>query len=333
MKFEYLDLHSTDPYFNLACEQFIFDELPRDRSYLMLWQNHNTIVVGRYQNTYSQINIDYVREHGINVARRLSGGGTVYHDRGNLNYTIITDAGDMEELNMQLFCLPVVRTLQGLGAHAEINGRNDIIIDGKKFSGNSQYVKNGRIMHHGTILFDSDLSAVGDALRVDESKIAAKGIPSVRSRVTNVRPYLNDSSLTLSRFRALLLQEITAGAEASEHILTADEQEKIRALREHYASWEWNYGHSPACTVSKAQRFEGCGRIEACLSADRGRVTELEFFGDFFSFLSPELLAERFVGACLTEDAFRAILRTAEPADYFSGIDKEEFSAFMLSLL
>ena len=330
MKFEYLDLHTLDAYFNLACEQYVFDELPRDRSYLMLWQNRNTIVIGRYQNTYSQINSDYVRQHGINVARRLSGGGAVYHDMGNLNYTVITDAGDMDALNMQLFCLPVVRTLRSLGVNAEVNGRNDITVDGKKFSGNSQYVKNGRVMHHGTVLFDSDLSVVGEALRVDESKIAGKGVASVRSRVTNVRPYLKDG-VTLPDFRSMLLKEVTAGSEAVEHILSDAELEKITAMREQYASWEWNFGRSPAFTASKVKRFDGCGRIEACLSSEHGRVTSLEFYGDFFSFLSPELLAERFIGVCLSENEFRAVLRGISPADYFSGIDKEEFSSFMLS--
>ena len=155
MKLSYLDLMTTDPSYNLAMEQYVFDCLPRDRMYFMLWQNDNAIIVGKYQNTISEINEQAVRERGIRVVRRLSGGGAVYHDMGNLNFTFITDAGGSSALDMKLFCAPVVRTLAALGVKAEVNGRNDITIDGKKFSGNSQYLRQGRVMHHGTIMFDS----------------------------------------------------------------------------------------------------------------------------------------------------------------------------------
>ena len=181
MKLSYLDLMTTDPSYNLAMEQHVFDCLPRDRMYFMLWQNDNAIIVGKYQNTIAEINEEAVRERGIRVVRRLSGGGAVYHDMGNLNFTFITDVGESNALDLKLFCEPVVRTLATLGVKAEVNGRNDITIDGKKFSGNSQYIRQGRVMHHGTIMFDSDLSVVSEALRVDPTKIQTKGIRSVRS--------------------------------------------------------------------------------------------------------------------------------------------------------
>ena len=187
MKLSYLDLMTTDPSYNLAMEQYVFDCLPRDRMYFMLWQNDNAIIVGKYQNTIAEINEEAVRERGILVVRRLSGGGAVYHDMGNLNFTFITDVGESNALDLKLFCEPVVRTLATLGVKAEVNGRNDITIDGKKFSGNSQYIRQGRVMHHGTIMFDSDLSVVSEALRVAPTKIQTKGIRSVRSRVTRAR--------------------------------------------------------------------------------------------------------------------------------------------------
>jgi len=333
MKIRYLDLYTTDPYFNLACEQFVFDELPRDCSYVMLWQNSSTIVIGKYQNTYSQINTDYVRENGIKVARRLSGGGAVYHDMGNLNYTFITDAESMEGLNMQLFCRPVVRTLERLGVPAQINGRNDITIDGKKFSGNSQYVKSNRVMHHGTILFDADLSAVGKALQVDESKIQSKGIRSVRSRVTNVRPYLPDDSITLPAFRQLLLEEMLTGFDAEEQVLSEADIAKINTLREKYASWEWNYGRSPEFTVRRSRRFEGCGQLDVCLTAEGGTVSDVTFYGDYFSFKEPELLSQKLIGLCLSEEAFSGVLLREDPSVYFSGIDREAFIEFMMSFI
>mgnify|MGYP000195139918 CR=1 FL=1 len=222
MKLSYLDLMTTDPSYNLAMEQHVFDCLPRDRMYFMLWQNDNAIIVGKYQNTIAEINEEAVRERGIRVVRRLSGGGAVYHDMGNLNFTFITDVGESNALDLKLFCEPVVRTLATLGVKAEVNGRNDITIDGKKFSGNSQYIRQGRVMHHGTIMFDSDLSVVGEALRVDPTKIQTKGIRSVRSRVTNVAEHLPER-VTLPEFRRILLENILRENPGEEYPLTPDD--------------------------------------------------------------------------------------------------------------
>ena len=190
MEWNYLDLTTTDPHWNLALEQYVFDRLPRDRSYFLLWQNDRSVIIGKHQNTPAEIDLPYVEAQGIQVVRRLSGGGAVYHDLGNLNFTFITDGEGAGTLDFALFCRPVVRVLESFGVSAQISGRNDITVCGKKFSGNSQYTREGRVMHHGTILFDSDLDAVTRALRVDEEKIRSKGVPSVRSRVTNLKEHL-----------------------------------------------------------------------------------------------------------------------------------------------
>ena len=157
-RLSYLNLYTTDPAWNLAAEQYVFDALPRDRTYFMLWQNDNAIIIGKHQNAAAEIDQQFVRENGVRVVRRLSGGGAVYHDMGNLNFTFIADAGSMESINFKLFCQPVVAALAALGVQAEVNGRNDMTINGQKFSGNSQYLKEGRVMHHGTIclLYTSD---------------------------------------------------------------------------------------------------------------------------------------------------------------------------------
>ena len=176
MPWSFIDVKSTDPTFNLALEQYAFDALPRDRSWFLLWRNHNAIVIGRHQNTLAEINEEAVREREVTVVRRLSGGGAVYHDLGNLNFTFIQDAGQAGQLDMGLFCRPVAQALQAMGVNAQVNGRNDITIDGQKFSGNSQYIREGRVMHHGTILYSSDLETVGQVLRVDPEKIQAKGV-------------------------------------------------------------------------------------------------------------------------------------------------------------
>ena len=217
---EYINSPRTDPCWNLALEQYVFDSLDRSKSYFMLWQNHNTIVVGKNQNTVAEINSDFVRAHDITVVRRLSGGGAVYHDLGNLNFTFITDADKMDGIDLHMFCVPIVETLRSFGVQAEISGRNDITVDGKKFSGNSQYVREGRVMHHGTIMFDSDLTTVTQALQVDRDKIQSKGIKSVASRVTNLRPYMPEGT-TLAQFRQRLLEYLSVAEPLHTLTLTA----------------------------------------------------------------------------------------------------------------
>ena len=319
-KLSYLDLYTTDPAYNLAAEQYVFDALPRDRMYFMLWQNRNAIIIGKYQNPLAEINAPFVEEKGIQVVRRLSGGGAVYHDMGNLNFTFIVDAGNAEELDMHLFCQPVVRTLETLGVHAEVNGRNDITIDGKKFSGNSQYMRGGRVMHHGTIMFDSDLSVVGQALHVDVSKIQAKGLKSVRSRVTNVRPYL-PRDIELPEFRRILLENILLENPGEAYALTESDRAAIEELRRtRYATWDWNYGSSPECTLLKRRRIEGVGTVEARIFVEHGRITAIRFVGDFFSADEPEALAARFVGRRPEREEFAAALEGVDASRYFMGI-------------
>jgi lipoate-protein ligase A len=325
MKLSYLDLSTTDPAWNLAMEQYVFDSLPRDRMYFMLWQNDNAIIIGKHQNTLAEINESYVKSRGIRVVRRLSGGGAVYHDLGNLNFTFITDAADTEELNFRLFCLPIVRALETLGVRAEVNGRNDITIDGRKFSGNAQYLKRGRVMHHGTIIFDSDLSVVEKALQVDPAKILSKGIKSVRSRVTNVAEHLS-RDISLAEFRRLLLENILAETPGSEYPLTEDDLAAVQALRDtRYALWDWNWGASPQCTLLRKKRVEGCGTVEAYLSVEHGVIAGLEFRGDFFSATEPEELAGRFIGLRPERAQYERALRGVDVSRYFTGLSNADF--------
>ena len=253
-RLSYLNLYTTDPAWNLAAEQYVFDALPRDRTYFMLWQNDNAIIIGKHQNAAAEIDQQFVRENGVRVVRRLSGGGAVYHDMGNLNFTFIADAGSMESINFKLFCQPVVAALAALGVQAEVNGRNDMTINGQKFSGNSQYLKEGRVMHHGTIMFDSDLDRVAQALHVDQEKIAAKGVVSVRSRVTTVRQHM-PHPVELEEFRRVLLDNILAQQPGEEYVFTEEDKSQIARLREQrYATWEWNYGQSRECEMTRQKR-------------------------------------------------------------------------------
>ena len=318
----YLDLTTTDPAWNLAVEEYVFDHLPKDRMYVMLWQNDHAIIIGKHQNTLAEINESYVKEQGIRVVRRLSGGGAVYHDMGNLNYTIIADARE-DSLDFGRFCDMVIRALAKAGVQAERNGRNDMTIDDKKFSGNAQYVRGGRIMHHGTILFDSDMSVLAGALRVDPAKIQAKGIKSVRSRVTNVRPYLPED-LTLAQFRAFLLESILEQFPGEKYELSETDIAAISAIKEkRYGTWQWNFGSSPACTVTKKQRFEGCGTVEAYIDMDKGCIKEISFRGDFFAAEDPAALADALANCPLEEAMLLQRLQNYDISRFFMGLNRE----------
>ena len=322
-------LTTVDPSFNLVAEQYVFENLPKDRNYFMLWQNDNAVIIGKYQNTLAEINQPYVEAHKIKVVRRLSGGGAVFHDLGDLNYTYITNAGELETLNMRVFCEPIVKALSEFGVTAEINGRNDMTIHGKKFSGNAQYIRHGRVMHHGTLLYNSDLSAVSKALQVDPEKIRAKGIESVRSRVTNIRRYLKED-VPLFAFREMLLSFIRRGTESEEYAFSEKNLREIERIKqERYDTWEWNYGKSPECSILKSARVEGCGIIEVYLETDHSLITDVSFRGDFFSTRDPEELIPNFIGKKPDADGFSQALEGIDVEKYFTGLTKEQ----MLSLL
>lgn len=330
MKFSYLNLRTTDAAWNLAAEQYVFDALPNDRSYLMLWQNKNAVIVGKYQNTAVEINAEYVKAHKIQVVRRLSGGGAVYHDLGNLNYSFITDASGSGKIDFQGFCQPVIRILRSFGVPAELNGRNDMTVNGKKFSGNAQYIRKGRVLHHGTILFDSDLEAVGHALHVDAEKLQNKGVASVRSRVTNLRPWFGEE-IGLDAFRKALLAEFQRETPGDPYLFTETDRQAIDEIRrQRYACWDWNYGRSPAGSMEKKRRIEGCGTVTASLSVDRGRIQTLSFSGDFFSTLEPDALAEHLIGAKLNEEGLDQALAEWDPGLYLRGMTREKLLRLLL---
>jgi len=330
-KMYYIQSNSTDPYYNLALEQHVFDKLDRSHSYFMLWQNDNAIIVGKHQNTIEEINAAYVKEKGITVARRLSGGGAVYHDLGNINFTFIVDDNNGKPFDFATFCVPVVQVLASMGVKAEISGRNDMTIDGKKFSGNSQYSKQGRVMHHGTILYDSDLQVVSKALNVSVDKIESKGIKSVRSRVTNVRPYVSEDIPTtdfLNALRDFMFKE----NDMQPYELTEEDERNIRQLRDEvYSRWEWNYGKSPAHTIWKARRVEGCGKLEIFINmAKSGIIEDIAFYGDFFSNLDPAGLSAVLKGCFLEEESLRTALTGTSVGKYINNLTVNDFVSIML---
>lgn len=321
----YLDISTTDPRYNLALEQYVFDSLPRGHSFFLLWQNDRAVIVGKHQNTYAEVNAQYVREHGLYVVRRLSGGGAVYHDLGNLNFTFICDLVPSEAIDYKKFCVPIVDTLKEFGVQAEFTGRNDMTICGKKFSGNAQYIRRGRVMHHGTILFSSDLSAMAQALHVDAAKLRTKGIRSVSSRVTNISEHLA-SNVPLSTFRSALLTHILRTCPSAPYLLTGQDCSAVQALcQNRYATWEWNYGVSPECTIRKHRWVEGCGEVDAYLTIEHGLISGAKFYGDFFNLLDPGDLAARLIGVCPDREGISAAIQGLSISQYFIGLGREDF--------
>ena len=318
----YYESDSTDPYFNLALEEYFFEKMDRSKSYFLLWQNANTIVVGKYQNTAEEINRQYVEDHGIRVARRLSGGGAVYHDMGNLNFTFIVDQNEIEDFNFHAFVIPLIETLKMIGIKAEFNGRNDVTINGAKFSGNSQYSKKGRLMHHGCIMLDSDLNVVSEALCVKNAKFSSKSVKSVRSRVTTINANAPEP-IDMETFKALMRDQIFATSHPTTAVLTPEQIKEIRALRdEKYATWEWNFGASPDYDMRKERKFLA-GLITVLLKVSAGRIEDVHFYGDFFGNGDISELEQVLIGHKL-DDTLMGHLNGLDVDAYIKGIGADD---------
>lgn len=315
-----------DPHFNLALEEYAVKYLDPKEDYIILWQNEPSVIIGRNQNTIEEINAKYIKDFDINVVRRLSGGGAVYHDLGNLNFTFVVNNEKDSVSNFKKFTEPVISALEKFGIKAEFSGRNDITIDGKKFSGNAQYYHKNRLLHHGTILFNSDLSVVANALNVKMDKIASKGIKSVRSRVTNVYPYL-ENKITIEEFKATLLKFLTEDENYSEKelILKQEDLDIIQKLMdERYLKWEWNYGASPEFDIQKSMRFDG-GKLELNFDVKDGVIKDIKIFGDFFGNRDVCELETILIDRNYREEDIREALDSTEFSQFFSAITKDNF--------
>jgi lipoate-protein ligase A len=329
----YIESKSIDPYYNLALEQFVFDRLSKETgsSFFMLWQNHNAIIVGKHQNTLEEINAAFVKEHNISVVRRLSGGGAVYHDLGNVNFTFITDADNTKGMDFSIFCKPIQKVLLSFGIPVEISGRNDMDVEGKKISGNAQYLKEGRVMHHGTILYDSNLEILSQALNAGKEKIESKAIKSVRSRVTNIRPYMKQDMPTLE-FREAVKNNIIRSLDMNEVTLGSEHDALVKELKQKvYSQWSWNYGNSPPYTIRKERRIDGCGKIEILLDVEQeGKIRNAAFFGDFFGNSDLEELGNVLIGHHLEYNELKTLLNSIDISHYFYGLDTAMFLAVLL---
>jgi len=309
---------NKDPRINLAIEEYLIKSIAPKEEILMFYINKPSIIIGRNQNTIQEINVDYVKANDIIVVRRLSGGGAVYHDLGNLNFSFIAPNSPGNFNNFCKFTQPVIKVLMKMGVPAELSGRNDILADGKKISGNAQYVSGLRILSHGTLLWDTDLSVVGEALRVKQSKIESKGIKSVRSRVANITEFLPENPPDIMTFRQMIIDGVNSENPLEEYVLSETDWENIHQLsRERYQTWEWNFGKSPAFGIQREIRYGG-GCVEAWLDVSRGGViNQVKFYGDFFGQRDVAELEAALAGCRYEPSAILERLSDLEVNDYF----------------
>ncbi|WP_372629911.1 lipoate--protein ligase [Cohnella sp.] len=321
----------TDPTLNLALEEYILRSLPDTDDYLLFYINEPSIIIGKNQNTVEEINAEYVEQNGIHVVRRLSGGGAVYHDLGNLNFSFIMKDDGQSFHNFKKFTEPVVRALHKLGIEAELTGRNDLQVGERKISGNAQFSTRGKMFSHGTLLFDSEIENVVSALKANAEKYVSKATKSIRSRVANLSEFLREP-MTVEQFREKLLVSLFEGeADIPRYELSEQDWANVRKLAdERYRSWEWNYGRSPAFNVRQTKRIEGAGTFDVRLQVENGVIAGAALYGDFFGRGDSAELAAKFVGIRYEAEAVGALLDGIDLPFYVGPVTKEQWLELML---
>lgn len=329
----YLINNSDSCFFNHAAEEYLMNKF--NDEVFMLWINKPSILIGRNQNTLTEINYDYVNEKKIDVVRRLSGGGTVYNDFGNMNFSFITfrDKENSEVKNgFEKFALPVIKALQSLGVNAEFTGRNDVTIEGKKFSGNAQYFQKDKLLHHGTLLFDCDMAGLSAALKSKALKFKNKGVKSVGGRVTNILPHLH-KTMTLEEFREYLKNYIieTHNIEKIIEFNEEDIKEIEKISKERFESWEWNYGKCPVYTYENSVKHPS-GLVEYSLNVEESIITNISIYGDFFGECNIKELEEALIGVKHNRQAIEESLKNIEIHDYIRGLTTKDLASNILEI-
>ena len=314
----------TDPHFNLAAEEYVLKNF--NDNCFMLWRNRPSIIVGNHQNTLAEINLEYVKKNNIDVVRRLSGGGAVFHDLGNLNFTFIKNVEPGEnKVDFSQYTEPIIEVLRNMGLNAKFEGRNDIMIDGKKISGNAQAVSGNRVQHHGTLLFSSVMSDLSNALKVNPLKFKDKAVKSVKSRVGNINEFLNDNMDVLT-FRDRIMEHILATHEdARLYQYSEEDRKQINRLNEKkYDTWEWNFGSSPKYNLEKLIKTGG-GNIEFHINVENGVMKDVRIFGDYFNTFDTKDIENLLKNTPHEEKQIKEKLNETDFDKYFHGVDKKEF--------
>ena len=317
----YINSNSTSPYFNFALEEYLLTkkDLPEDKIFLF-WRTSPTVMMGRYQNTYNEINEKYIKENNINVVRRNSGGGAIYTDNGAWQFTFIDKNYKEDSISFEKFTRPIIEALKRENIDASFNSRNDLLINNKKFSGNAQYRKNNAILHHGSILFNTDIKSMVESLTVAEDKIIAKGIKSVRERVINVSEVMKDD-ISSEDFKDIMLNSLLKNS--TTYTLTEKDLEKINKIKEEkFESWDWNYGKNPLFNINKWTRFEG-GRVDFKLDIKNGIIKNCSIEGDFFANKDISTLERALLNCKYMKDDINNVLEKIKAENYFHKITKD----------
>lgn len=314
---------TNNPYFNIATEEYILNNFNEDC--FLLYINKPCIIVGKHQNTLSQININFVKEHSIPVVRRMTGGGTVFHDLGNLNFSFIMERQDDTDSGFKKYTQPIIDVLQAMGIPAILEGRNDLTIEGKKFSGNAKLLSHNKLLQHGTILFNSHIESLTEALIVNPAKFTGKGVQSVRSRVTNIANYLKDP-LSIHEFKDRIIEHITH-LYCDSHIYHYSQKdlEAIEALvKQKYETWDWDFGVSPNYSFNKTTRITA-GTFEVHLDVVSGIIQKCRIFGDFFTNEDISLIEKAVLSCTHSESDIKSALSAYSVSQYFQNTTIDEF--------
>ena len=313
---KFIRLNTNDPYYNLAVEEYLLNNSTED--IFMLWQNEPCVVIGKNQNAYAEIDLEYAKEQGIKIVRRITGGGAVYHDLKNLNFTFITSTDKAKILDYEYFTRPVIDALATLGVNAELSGRNDILVDGKKISGNAQHSANGRILHHGTLLFDTDVSTMSKVLRVNKEKLEYNAVKSHSSRVANIKDLIA-GAVDLNGFISVVENFVLEHYNADKHII--ENNNEIDALCARNSSEEWIFSTKRYLTdykITKKRKYPfGIVNIEMTLNKDV--IKQILISGDFFGIKSIEELENILVGQMISN------LDMPDISIYIDKMTKDEF--------
>ncbi len=321
----YIVNKSNKPDYNIALEEYCFKKLLHHDKIFILWINEPSIIIGKHQNAFEEVNSEYVKDNGINVVRRISGGGAVYHDLNNLNYTIISNEEKGADFDFKSFSKPVIDTLKDLGVVAEFSGRNDILIDKKKICGNAQAYIKGRIMHHGCLLFDTELSVLSKALEISKDLISSNSTKSVRSAVDNILPNL-PNKISINEFsERLLTRMLKEFPQMKEYRFTESELVEIEALRQSkFGTWEWNWGKSPKFDIERHSRF-AAGKIQVFANVKNSNIEKIKFYGSFFGNNGNlEEIENALVGVKYDSESLKNALMKLNFNDYFAGFSLDE---------
>lgn len=324
----YIENNSTDPFFSFALEYYLITEKNLSTEQIFIfWRTEPTLMIGKYQNAIEEINLNYVIEQGVKVVRRITGGGAIYTDLGGWQFSFIT-RGQADQIDFGKYLTPVIEALKTLEINAEFNSRNDLVIDGKKISGNSQCMLNGYTLHHGSLLFNTDFEEMVRCLTVDNYKIISKGIKSVKERVTNISDHLK-SPIDIETFKQLMIASIRQGSSEVYTLSDVDIRRISEIAKEKFECWDWNFGKSPKFNIIRTGWFNNCGKIELRLDVNKGVINDCRIYGDFFGSIDIDDLCKVLIGTKYKRENLQKVIDDQMIKKGLHNIDTAELVALI----